>query len=319
MAAEGALVDDDHAGAGGDIVVGVDGSEESFQALRWALREGALHDRRVNAVFGWTKSWDMGPQPDDDETWERMRHRIVDRLRAWVDTACEGVDFDSERLTLTSVHATGTSALLRIGEHAQQIVVGRRAMAPVLRWLLGSASASLAQSAQAPVTIVRSVDDHRRVEDEIASALLPDRLRPRPGDADDRPVAVGVDGSDTSVDAVRFAADVARTYRVPLHVLCCWRMQDYASTSAVATVDEGQRRAEATAAAVVERAGLADDLDVRAHAFHIAPVKGLIAASRHARRLVIGSRGLNGTDAHVLGSVSRQVVDLAECTLTVVH
>ena len=32
-----------------------------------------------------------------------------------------------------------------------------------------------------------------------------------------------------------------------------------------------------------------------------------------------GSRGLSGFDAHFLGSVSKQLVNLAECTLTVVH
>ena len=43
-----------------DIVVGVDGSDESFAALRWALQEASLTGQRVNAVYGWTHSWDMG-------------------------------------------------------------------------------------------------------------------------------------------------------------------------------------------------------------------------------------------------------------------
>ena len=43
-----------------DIVVGVDGSDESFAALRWAIREATVTGQHVNAVFGWTHSWDMG-------------------------------------------------------------------------------------------------------------------------------------------------------------------------------------------------------------------------------------------------------------------
>ena len=43
-----------------DIVVGVDGSDESFAALKWALEEASLTGQSVNAVFGWTHSWDMG-------------------------------------------------------------------------------------------------------------------------------------------------------------------------------------------------------------------------------------------------------------------
>ena len=38
----------------GDIVVGVDGSDESFAALRWALGEASLTGQQVNAVYAWT-------------------------------------------------------------------------------------------------------------------------------------------------------------------------------------------------------------------------------------------------------------------------
>ena len=55
----------------GDIVVGVDGSEESFTALQWALREASLSGRAVNAVYAWTHSWDMGAQPDNPDAWEK--------------------------------------------------------------------------------------------------------------------------------------------------------------------------------------------------------------------------------------------------------
>ena len=54
-----------------DIVVGVDGSDESFAALKWALEEASLTGQSVNAVFGWTHSWDMGSEPDSDEAWPR--------------------------------------------------------------------------------------------------------------------------------------------------------------------------------------------------------------------------------------------------------
>ena len=37
-----------------DIVVGLDGSDESFAALRWAMEEARHTGQRVNAVFGWT-------------------------------------------------------------------------------------------------------------------------------------------------------------------------------------------------------------------------------------------------------------------------
>ena len=107
-----------------DIVVGVDGSDESFAALKWALEEASLTGQSVNAVFGWTHSWDMGSEPDSDEAWAKVRHDIANELRVWVDKAAAGIDFDPANLKLTSVKASGTSALLQIGHDSQQIVVG---------------------------------------------------------------------------------------------------------------------------------------------------------------------------------------------------
>ena len=40
---------------------------------------------------------------------------------------------------------------------------------------------------------------------------------------------------------------------------------------------------------------------------------------RYARHIVVGSRGLSGLDAHLLGSVSKQLLNSAECNLSIVH
>ena len=70
---------------------------------------------------------------------------------------------------------------------------------------------------------------------------------------------------------------------------------------------------------LMAKARIPDGVKVSTNAFHIPASKGLIAASRYASHLVVGSRGLSGLDAHFLGSVSRQIVNFAECTVTVVH
>ena len=64
----------------GDIVVGVDGSDESFAALRWALGEASLTGQQVNAVYAWTHSWDMGSQPEDEER-KDCKHDLFAQLR----------------------------------------------------------------------------------------------------------------------------------------------------------------------------------------------------------------------------------------------
>ncbi|MBW3087164.1 universal stress protein [Bifidobacterium sp. 82T24] len=307
-----------------DIVVGVDGSTESFAALKWALNEAGRTGQNVNAVFGWTHSWDIDAEPDSDEAWRQVRNEIRETLRSWVDEASEGIDFNPENLKLTSVKASGSAALLQIGSHAQQIVVGRRSLGRVARWFLGSLSSSLAEEAKVPVTAVRAgeADSAESVQSDIARVLDPDT-------SDDgrnghrRPIVVGIDGSKGAQRALRFAVHEAIVNRRPLHVLFCWQMRDLGKLpgfeTTVPSVAEGQRHAEGVLRDTVAEACIPDDVEVHANAFHISAGKGLVSASRYAYQIVVGTRGLSGLDAHFLGSVSSQVLNDAECTVTVVH
>jgi len=318
-----------------DIVVGVDGSDESFAALRWALHEASLTGQQVNAVYAWSHSWDMGSEPEDDGQWAETRHEIARKLRDWVAESSQGMAIDENRVKLTSVKATGTSALLEIGKDAQQIVVGRRSLGRVARWFLGSLSASLAEEAKVPVTVVRILDDEESsVQDAIADVLTPTvsnvtyDLPGSPLPRSQRPIVVGVDGSETSRHALRFAIDLAALHHAPLQVMFCWQLKDLGVIkgyeNAVAPISVGQERAERMLDELLDSVqipvdSVPEDFQIDSHAFHIAPAKGLIAASRYARHLVVGSRGLSGLDAHFLGSVSKQIVNFADCTVTVVH
>lgn len=240
-----------------------------------------------------------------------------------------------DHVKLTSVKATGTSALLEIGRDAQQIVVGRRSLGRVARWFLGSLSASLAEAAEVPVTVVRILDNEESsVQDAIANALTPSEntvtydLPGSPLPRSQRPIVVGVDGSETSRHALRFAIDLAALHHTPLQVMFCWQLKDLGVIegyeNAIAPIAVGQERAERILDELLDSveiptAGIPDDFQIESHAFHISAAKGLIAASRYARHLVVGSRGLSGLDAHFLGSVSKQIVNFADCTVTVVH
>lgn len=324
---------------GGGIVVGVDGSDESFAALRWALHEAVLTRQRVRAVYGWARSWNLGAEPDDEEAWKEARTAIVEKLDTWVRSAAAGIDFDPSRLELTPVEASGTAALLQIGMQAQQIAVGRRSLGRVTRWFTGSLSASLAQEAKVPVTVVRVRDhDEENVQDEIARTLTaegsgegdePVRAlmhHSQPDSLDETskaPVVAGVDGSHASVRALQFAIREATIHRAQLQVLFCWQLKDVGTIpgyeNAVAPMKLVQKRAEQIMHDEIGEAEIPAGLSVHGHTFHIPAAKGLISASRYAHHVVVGSRGLSGLDAHFLGSVSKQVVTFAECTVTVVH
>lgn len=320
----------DYAALTADIVVGIDGTTESFAALRWALRQAEITGQTVNAVYGWSYSWDMGPEPQTEEDEQKLRTRAANQLREWVDSALDNFDLADEQIRLTSFKSSGSTALLDIGKNAQQIVVGRRTMNKFLRFIRGSLSMSLAEEAPVPVTVIRtSSDEDLTVQDEIANALTPDDQvyryeRPTsPIPRTSRPIVVGVDGSDYSRNALLFAASLARIHNAPLHVMYCWQYRDLGSIegyeTAVPPMKVAQEFAENKVRAMVERAQLPEDVDVHIDTFHISAGKGLVSASRYARHIVVGSRGLTGLDAHFLGSVSKQVLNSAECNVTIVH
>ena len=174
-----------------------------------------------------------------------------------------------------------------------------------------------------------SDSEDETVTDAIANALTPDDqtvhfAQPKPAiEEHSRPVVVGVDGSQASRRAFEFALDDAQLHGAPLNVMFCWQLRDLGVIpgyeNAVAPVEAGQQRAEAILAKMMSEVDIPEGIKVSTNAFHIPASKGLIAASRYARHLVVGSRGLSGLDAHFLGSVSRQIVNFAECNVTVVH
>ena len=173
------------------------------------------------------------------------------------------------------------------------------------RWFMGSLSASLAEAAEVPVTVVRIAgSEDETVTEAIANALTPgDKpvhyTQPQPVvEEARRPVVVGVDGSETSRRAFDFALEEARLHDAPLHVMFCWQLKDLGVIpgyeNAVAPVKVGQRRAEEILSELMAKARIPDGVKVSTNAFHIPASKGLITASRYASHLVVGSRGLAG-------------------------
>ena len=70
---------------------------------------------------------------------------------------------------------------------------------------------------------------------------------------------------------------------------------------------------------VREVLGAEPGCEVTVHPVHAAAAPALIAASKRADLVVIGSRGLGGFRGLLLGSVSEQVVRHAECPVVVIR
>ncbi|MFF8594575.1 universal stress protein [Streptomyces sp. NPDC015220] len=135
------------------VVVGVDGSQCSYEALRWAVRYAALVGGTVDAVavwelpglYGWSgPAVDMNV--DEDETRRKMSQELTDVL---------GADAAGSVRSLV-VQGNAADVLLRAAEGAEVLVVGSRGRGGFARALLGSVSRHVSQHADCPVVIVRS-------------------------------------------------------------------------------------------------------------------------------------------------------------------
>ncbi len=159
--------------------------------------------------------------------------------------------------------------------------------------------------------------------------MSPDRLIPEtPDDVDAAPataVVVGHDGSDCASRALETALRLASELRAPVTVVRAWSMVTAPRPEGwtFGTVPSTDELAAAVTAELEDdvRALAAQFPDVRltARAYHAGPVRSLIDASREARMLVVGSRGVGGLREMVLGSVSDQCVRYASCPVLVVR
>ncbi|KAA9152946.1 universal stress protein [Microbacterium lushaniae] len=132
-------------------------------------------------------------------------------------------------------------------------------------------------------------------------------------------IIVGVDGSESSVDALRHAARLAAALAVPLEAVVVWSYPPLATPGAMQTWSPEQE-AHATLDATITSAFGADPpaaLGRRVMAGPTAPT--LIRESAGAGMLVLGSRGHGGFVGLLLGSVSTACAQYASCPVLIVH
>jgi nucleotide-binding universal stress UspA family protein len=145
-----------------------------------------------------------------------------------------------------------------------------------------------------------------------------------PGPAAAGSIVVGHDGSPEAQAALDTALELAHALGATVLVVRTWSLDTapsgvvfhdgYAASFAeIGEAVHGRLRTE-TASRIGSRAGL----DVQLRSVLGQPAETLIALSRDARMLVVGSRGLGGVAGMVLGSVSDRCVRHARCPILVV-
>jgi nucleotide-binding universal stress UspA family protein len=140
------------------IIVGVDGSESSKDALRWALHYSDLTGTPVTAVTTWQYPTDYGfaGVAPDSEVWRPD----LDAARS-LETTLTDVLGDERPVALGTLTAEGNAArvLVDLSAGAALLVVGSRGHGGFANLLLGSVSSACVHHAQCPVLVMhRDVD-----------------------------------------------------------------------------------------------------------------------------------------------------------------
>ncbi|MEV7007523.1 universal stress protein [Streptosporangium sp. NPDC051022] len=278
------------------IVVGVDGSRVSLEAVGWAVREAGLRGSALRVVH----AMPAGPlEMSDDAPYADVGRWMRDGATSTLTDALERVREEDGGVEVESLLLPGDprSALIEAAKAAELLVVGSHGLGGFRGMLLGSVALGVSGHTACPVAVVRQPPKRSRGE-----------------------VVAGVDGSSVGADALGFAFAEASLRGVGLRAVHAWnRPVVGGGPFALADAEEtarGERRVLAEALA-----GWGErypDVKVTEQLEHGHPVDVLREASDRADLLVVGSRGRGDLAGLVLGSVSHGVLQRAECPIVVV-
>lgn len=264
------------------IVVGIDGSEDAVHAANWAVAEADHRGAALLLVI-------VNDDPARASYAESAVHKAAAKCRAMVPHLAVDVEIAQGR---------PVEELLRHSRKAQLMVLGGRGHGGFADALLGGVSSAVATHGSCPVVVVR-----RGVPTTVG------------------PVAVGVDGSESSSAALRFAFEEAQRAGAELLVTEVWHEGDL--LAGPLPPDERDRVQRDVEQSLAEQVSALHEQFPNVHARQLTqrghPVAALTDAGRDAQLLVVGHRGRGGFDGVFLGSVAAGVLHHAPCPVAVVR
>ncbi|CAL9435493.1 Universal stress protein [Actinosynnema sp. ALI-1.44] len=279
------------------VVVGVDGSSSATAAVRWAAREA----RRRGVALSVVHACLLVPArvPDPIALPRTYHEAVLEQGRQWLAEAAEEARRVAPDLVVTTELASGGAAEDLVGRSAsaQLVVLGSRGLGGFTGLLVGSIAVAVATHGHCPVVVVRGA--------ETGSGVV-----------------VGVDGSAAGEAALAFAFDQAAATGAELVAVRTWS-DVFVDTAWHQGLAVDWEPIEAAERELLERQvephrAAHPDVAVRLVVARDRPAHALVAHSRDAALVVVGSRGRGGFRGLLLGSTSQALVHHAECPVVVV-
>ncbi|MEU5607715.1 universal stress protein [Streptomyces sparsogenes] len=153
------------------VVVGLDGSPESFTAAHWAAHEAQRRGLPLSLVHAWLGQAGDLPAPDSGDGEDAVGH-WAQRIPRDAEKELSG-RYPDLPLTAEQVPTTAVSALLERAEGAEMLVLGSRGLSGLTGFLLGSVGQQVLARAACPVVMVRANERSaaERPGDEVVVAL----------------------------------------------------------------------------------------------------------------------------------------------------
>ncbi|MDI2124760.1 universal stress protein [Yinghuangia seranimata] len=294
----------------GHVLVAVDGSQASDNAVDWAADEAVLRGSTLEVLHAWEWNfYEGGDWYDGDPDGEAAET---------VRTAAERARHRRPGLTVTTTVEPGVpeDVLAKASERAGLLVLGSRGRGGFAGLLLGSVSRAVAAAGRGPVLVVRS---------GIEGSGQP------PYDADyfriaTRPVVVGV-SDESCLPAVEAAFAEASGRKQSLRAVHAWSFPDLAAHGAT----PAGAGATAEAVRICRRNGeivLAEtlnavrdrykDVDVHEEVVNRRHAQAMVEASDGASLVVIATRHRTGFADRHLGPVTHALLHHAHAPVLLV-
>ncbi|ESU57443.1 MULTISPECIES: universal stress protein [Corynebacterium] len=288
------------------VVVAVDGSEASNNAVRWAANTANKRGVPLRLAASYTMPqflYAEGMVPPQ-ELFDELQTETMETVEA-ARTIAHEVAPDI-KIGYTIAEGSPIDMLLEMSSDVTMIVMGSRGLGGLSGMVMGSVSAAVVSHAKCPVVVVR---EDNQVTDTNKYG----------------PVVVGVDGSEVSQRATEFAFEEAQARGAKLVAIHTWMdMQVQASLAGLAAAqqewnvieDEQTQLLHDRIQPLLERF---PDVDVDMVITRDRPIRALEDSAKDAQLLVVGSHGRGGFRGMLLGSTSRALLQSAPCPMVVVR